>query len=122
MDQERADYVEPASRMHWRPIRRVAGAFLLLIVAAVLVEWATLPHRYTQEEADRIRPGMTPAQVEDIFGRPPDATGRDTAEWRGRASFIDVVYRDGRVERVVCRSDEPPGVYTRWMRHLGLNP
>jgi hypothetical protein len=93
---------------------------LLLILAVILVEWASLPHRFTRKEADRIRPGMTPAEVEGIFGRPPDETSADCAEWRARASFIDVVYRDGRVERVVFRSFEPPGIYTRWTRYLGL--
>jgi hypothetical protein len=106
--------------MNWRSARRVVGTFLLLILAAALIEWAALPHRFTPQEADHIRSGMTPEEVEGVLGRPPDLTSRDCAEWVARASGIDVRYREGRVERVVFKSAPAPGVYTRWMRHLGL--
>lgn len=120
MDQELENYSEPGWRMNWRPVRWFVTALLALALVAVLIEWATLPHRLTQEEADRIQPGMTPDEVEAAFGRPPDSAGRDVAEWTGRGSFIDVVYRDGRVERVVFRRDGGPGFVTRWRLHLGL--
>ena len=120
MDQERENYAEPGRRMNWRPVRWFIAVLLVLVLAAIVIEQATLPHQLTQEEADRIRPGMTPEEVEAAFGRPPDESARDVAEWKGRGSFIDVVYRDGRVERVVCRTGGGPGFIARWKRHLGL--
>jgi len=120
MDQERESYAEPGWQTNRRPVRWVIAAAAIIVLAAVMIGWATLPHRLTQEEADRIRPGMTPEEVEAAFGRPPDSAYPDVAEWKGRGSFIDVCYRDGRVERVVSRLDGGPGFVTRWKLHLGL--
>lgn len=104
MDQAREDYAEPGWRMNWRPVRWFVAALAVIVLAAILIEWAALPHRLTQEEADRIRPGMTPEEVEAAFGRPPDSAHPEVAQWKGRGSFIDVGYRDRRVERVVSWS------------------
>jgi hypothetical protein len=106
--------------MNWRPVLWVVAVLAILVLAAIAIEWATLPHRLTQEEADRIRQGMTPEEVEAAFGRPPDEFARDVSEWKGRGSFIDVCYRDGRVERVVSRLDGGQGFIARWKLHLGL--
>jgi hypothetical protein len=120
MDQERENYAETGRRMNWRLVRWFVAVLLIIALAAILIEWATLPHQLTQEEADRIQLGMTPEEVEAVFGRPPDSAFPDVAEWKGRGSFIDVCYRDGRVERVVCRTGGGPGFFRRWKQHLGL--
>src|SRR5262245_14611352 len=122
MDEERENYVERGTPTHWRLVRRIVAVVLFIALVAIVVEWALLPHRYTQEEADQIQPGMTATEVEELLGRPPDETagGGRFAMWKSRASAIDVVYQDGRVERVVFKSGPAPSFCQRWKLHLGL--
>jgi hypothetical protein len=49
-----------------------AGAFLLLAGFTVFVFVHVLPDRITPENCNRIKVGMTEAEVKAILGRPPD--------------------------------------------------
>ena len=120
---ERENYAEPKAPVNGRRVRRTAAIIVLVCVAILLIEMATVPHRYTQEEADRITVGMTADEVEALMGRPPDERSLDSAfsVWKSNATSIEVEYQVGRVAAVVRKSASAPGIYTRWRRHLGLS-
>jgi hypothetical protein len=77
------------------------GVVLLGGVACLLL--AAPPDRITERNCNKIVPGMTAAQVEDILGRKPDAIvtvgGVELQRtWIGRTGSIDVAFDDdGRV-------------------------
>jgi len=123
MDQERENYAEPGKPTYWRRIRQFVALFLSLILVAIFLELAYLPHRYTQEQANQILPGMTPTEVENVLGRPPDERGDDGGDawWNSRGTTIGVIYQDGRVAATSFESSDPPSFLERWRRHLGLS-
>ena len=86
--------------------RRLWGAILIgvmLLGGVVCLLLVVPPDRITERNCNRIKPGMSPAQVEDILGRKPDAVitvgGIELQRtWIGRTGSIDVAFDDdGRV-------------------------
>jgi hypothetical protein len=76
----------------------------VMLLGAVVCVWLVAPpDRITERNCNRIEPGMTAAQVEDILGRKPDAVitvgGIELQRtWIGRTGSIDVAFdHDGRV-------------------------
>jgi hypothetical protein len=116
------DYADPCVPKNWRRIRQIIIGLLFIAITTVIVELATIPHRYTKEEADRIAVGMTTIEVETIMGRPPDERTSDASisVWKSNTTSIDVVYQDGRVTRAVLKSSPQAGFWTRWKRHFGI--
>jgi hypothetical protein len=82
-----------------------------LVVLVLLVGVGTLclvgpQDRITERNCNRIKPGMSAAEVEDILGRKPDAVitvgGVELQRtWIGRTGAIDVTFDDN--DRVVSR-------------------
>jgi hypothetical protein len=72
--------------------------FLLLAVGLCL--WLVSPSdRITERNCNRVEPGMSAAQVEDLLGRKPDAVitvgGIELQRtWLGRTGSIDVAFDD----------------------------
>ncbi len=78
---------------------------VMILIAVMLILgggslWLTAPSdRITRRNCERIEPGMSAAQVEDLLGRKPDAAitvgGIELQRtWIGRTGAIDVAFDD----------------------------
>lgn len=119
--------------------------FLVLSLAAILVGlgvglWLLWPHTaITHENADRIQPGMTLAEVEAILGGPArDETGGrfwinqlgstlflgnspESQQWVSDECAVAVWFTDGhvafhRLDFVVPKDETPLDKLRRWLR------
>jgi hypothetical protein len=58
--------------MRKRKLLVALAGMAVMIVAGLVVLWPTQPNRITQENCDRIKKGMSRAEVETILGPPGD--------------------------------------------------
>jgi outer membrane protein assembly factor BamE (lipoprotein component of BamABCDE complex) len=99
--------------------KRVLVVFTLLAALAVtwLVVRLLLPIRFTEEMADRIRPGMTEAEVVAILGRP--AGDYTTGECYHRGPWWKD-YTEGDWGNQEGRDWSPEGMFTKeWLSDEG---
>jgi hypothetical protein len=60
--------------------RVIVGVVVLALVAGVVCLWAAVPSELTAADADRVRVGMTLAQVERQLGRPDQIDPRSKSK------------------------------------------
>jgi hypothetical protein len=102
--------------------RTVVGATALAALVPVLT-WAFADRMLTVADADRVQPGMARADVERVFGRPPDHEtrhpgGNAVTSWDSRRAVIYVFFRAGRVDYTIAYPQEPEPVWNclaRWV-------
>jgi hypothetical protein len=76
---------------------QVAMAISIMLMASGVLFLLVVPSdRITQANCNRIRPGLSATQVEDILGRKPDGVinlgGNIQRTWIGRTGSIDVTF------------------------------
>ena len=59
-------------RRRGRRFQRAVITLCVLFVVVCVVLWATARRIVVAEDADRVRPGMSRADVDKVIGRPPD--------------------------------------------------
>ena len=96
--------------MRRRALRIVGGLAVLAAGALALV--VLLKGRTIPQNVALIRPGMTLAEVEGVFGRPPDEDvplgETERRSWFGDSKLADVIFDDaGRVVTAETLETEP---------------
>ncbi len=102
--------------------RAVVGASALAALVPALT-WAFADRTLAVADADRVQPGMVRADVERVFGRPPDhetrhPDGNSVTSWDSRRAVIYVFFRAGRVGYTIAYPQEPEPVWNclaRWV-------
>jgi hypothetical protein len=115
--------------MRRRTLLVVLAGLAVVVAVGVVVLWPTQPNRITQENCDRIKKGMSRAEVETILGPPgdhataplgdPDPSGVFLSSWRPyNRSLVDRVY-DLFVEHEIIQWRGDAGIIAVEFTHSG---
>lgn len=112
----------------------LAGLVVVALVAVMVV--ATRPHGVTVANADRVRVGMTEAEVEELFGQPAingwavsadsfglpplAATPDRLARWESESATVVVYFADNRAVGTSASRYGPESFWSRLRARLGL--